>query len=551
MPFFNLNDVFAGRYVLVELIGEGEASELWKAKNQLADDIVVVLKIYAAEQGMDNDQLQQSRQKFSLLQPVYHPHLLKAYQFDVWEGFPYMVMPVYSRESLSRMLTEEGPFSERQVAMVMSQIGSALAALHAHDPPIVHQDVRPDNIVASEPDCFLLADLGISSSTGRRSPKAYAPPESFEPGQKVTSAGDIFSLGVTVYEMCTKTLPRGESGGRAIEKEDDIPGLPAPYSAGLYALLQACMAANSNDRPGAEELHLRGKNFLATGQWTIPDKETKEVMPSNKNTPYILAAAVVLLLLIGAYWAYDNNHLPTPEADVRNMAATQEQEQEQNIDAMIIATLEDELEDLKKRTQELEEENRRLKGDDVPRNILEQNRDSVQEKEPQQAARQAQEPVVAQKQEQAAPRTPEPEAVIEEEEEAPISNQPQPEARPATNTRTVASKAETPPAAGPSTAPAKENTRELQQAIEQQLNKIADPKISEKERTAWKEETMAHFAEGGVRIVDETEGDPRQYSTSIFLNLLYRVPHTIEVKEVKSDQNKKITELRLRMQSKM
>lgn len=548
MPFFNLNDVFAGRYVLVELIGEGEASELWKAKNQLTDDIVVVLKIYAADQGPDHEKLQQSRQKFSLLQPVYHPHLLKAYQFDVWEGFPYMVMPVYSRESLSRILMEEGPFSERQVAMVISQIGSALAALHAHEPPIAHQDVRPDNIVAAEPDCFLLADLEISSSAGQRAPKAYAPPESFEPGYKATGSGDIFSLAVTLYEMCTKTVPWGEAGGSALLKEDDIPDLPAPYSAGLHELLQACMAVNRSDRPTAEELYTRGKNFLVTGQWTIPKKEPQEAMPSKKITPYLLAAAVVLLLLIGAYWAYDHNHLPTPEAGVRNMATPLEQEEDSDIDAMIIATLEDELEDLKKRTQELEEENRRLKGHDVPRNILSQNQDSVQEREQKQADRQAQKLVVTQKQEQAAPRAPEP---VIEEDKAPVSRQSQPEARSATNTKMVASNAATPPAATTSAAPAKDNTRELQQTIEQQLNKIADPAISEKERSAWKQETMAHFAEGGVRIVDETEGDPRQYSTSIFLNLLYRVPHTIEVKEVKSNQNKKITELRLRMQSKM
>lgn len=541
MPYFKLNDVFADRYQLTELMGEGDFSEVWKARDQSEGDALIVLKIYAPAKELDDEEVRQIRREFSLSKNLSHPHLLKAYHFGVSEANTYMVMPYCPMGSLKRLLEEQGPLSERQLALVLSQIGSALEELHSQDPPALHQDVKPENILISQPDHFLLADLGISSPTKQTLAKsatvpkattlAYAPPENFDPGQTSTAAGDIFSLGVTLFEMCTKTLPWGGSGGQILLKGENVPALPKHYSAELNELLMACMSVNSAKRPRAGELQRRGNHFLETGNWNLPGQEKKEAKSYKRMKPQLLAAAIVLLLLIGAFGAYYYKDLANPIERLQKRASSGNQEsggREEDINEMLITTLEDQLEELTQHARELEEENRRLKGNSSGNNILMRNEDQVfndkQKIEKPQKTKKGQgieEPQIEEGKTQILKETP------------PVQQNKVRE----TN---------------PGTPPKKENNALLlSKKLEKQLNKVSDPSISDKDREAWKEETMAHFSKDAIRIVDETVGEPKQYAASIFLNLLSKVPHTIVVKEVKTDQNNKVTELRLSMETKM
>jgi hypothetical protein len=92
MPAFKPNDIFAGRYMLSERMGEENSSELWKAKDPLADDAAVVLKIYTPEIGLADGGMRRFRRKFFFSQQLSHHHLLKVFHFDVFDGYPYLVM---------------------------------------------------------------------------------------------------------------------------------------------------------------------------------------------------------------------------------------------------------------------------------------------------------------------------------------------------------------------------------------------------------------------------------------------------------------------------
>lgn len=503
-------------------MGEGEYSEVWIARDQLVEDVTVVLKIYAAEKGMNEAGVHQYRQEYSRSQNFSHPHLLKISHFAISEGIAYQLMPFYALGTLSR-LKEEDSFSERQVALVLSQIGSALAALHRLEPPVLHQDIKPDNIVISEPDCFLLASFGISSlptqafqeaSRGSKAVTiAYSPPEAFERFLKTGPSGDVFSLGVTLFEMCTKTLPWNGGGGKALLEERFIPNLPRHYSAELNELLQACMSLNNFSRPGAEDLHLRGEYYLKTGRWNLPDKENIEVSSLKRLKPYLLAACISgFLILVG--WAYMSGNPATPIEKKQQIGASGNKEILPAEDELLIDMLEYEKEHLMQRTHSLEEENKKLLYKDSVNTILLKKHALL-------ADNQAKENKKGNKETQS--------RAIKNEKMK----------RPESASATTSKKAE------------ENNTTIIPRDLEQQLNKISDPDLSDKERATWKNETLTYFSEEAVRILDETEGTPRQYSPGIFLNLLTNVPHTIVVKGVKRDQNKKVTELRLSMQTKM
>lgn len=517
MPFFKRNDVFANRYLLEELLSNGDAHEVWKAKDKLADNAFVVLKFPISEKGITEDRLRQLRQEFYLSNHFAHPHLLRANQFDILEGIAFLLGPFFPLGSLKdQAMQEDFSLSEKEVALVLSQIGQALQYLHQQNPPIHHQAVKPGNILLSDKENYMLAGLGSSAGEGLagKEPKAvphtgvaaYAPPEDFDPDEEKSTAGDIFSLGVTLYELCARTIPWGARGGKALLQGEQVPDLPEQYSRELNELIKACMSVDKNKRPEALELQSRGQHYLRTASWSLTETAGEGSKWNKKGMFYGLAAAVVALLIIGAFWISNNDHTGLSKGKLQNMVGASGQD-DQEIDAMLLEVLEEENRELVRENMELKDENRQLmRQTSANVNFLE-----------------SEEPVVSKDQ-----NTEQEEAATEVAEKA------------APKKVAVAS----------AVAPKEKNNSFSPKELEKQLNKIADPDLSASARAAWKAETMDRFAENVVQITDETGGASRQYSASIFLNLLYNVPHTIKVTEVKRDQNQKVTELRLTMETK-
>ena len=317
MPVFKQNEIFAGRYLLDQLIGEGGFSEVWKANDLMADSAVVAVKIYAPGKGLDDYGLRQFRNEFSLTYNLSHPNLLKVNHFDVADGSPYLTMTYCPFGSLAHVLRDEGIFSERQVALVLCQVASALDEIHCQDPPIIHQDIKPDNILLLQPEVFMLADFGISSRirhtlTRKESDLqaltiAYAPPERFDRHPESDASSDIFSLGVTLYEMCTNTVPWEGAGGQCLLKGASIPALPAPYSPELNEILEACMSVDRTKRPTAADIHLWARHYLETGKWLLP-KKAKKVLPIRTALVSPRAAAAMVLIAVAGFGFYQVQH---------------------------------------------------------------------------------------------------------------------------------------------------------------------------------------------------------------------------------------------------
>ncbi len=534
MALFKLNNIFGGRYLLIELLNEEASTEVWKAKDRLADDAFVVLKIHASGKGLEENVVDQLRKAFTLSNYFSHPHLLKIYHFDFskQEDAAYLVLPFYHGGTLKSLRDKDHTFSEKQVARVLSQIGSALEELHRQEPPVLHRDVRPENILISRPDYFVLSGLTADSLTGsgatgpvtdsilkssnNTSPDSR-PPESRGEAPETEPSRDVYALGAVLFELCSGTRSGSLSEGNSPVKGERELKLPEHYSAGLKEVLMDCIREESTERPTAGELSLKGKHYLETGSWdlsenTVPDDNNK----LKRVLPYLVAVAVLVFFIVSAFWEYQNNPLKTPKEKLRNMVSSGGQENK-DVDAMLIEVLEQERNELAKRNTALERKNRQLMYFDSVNTVNLKSQANL---------------------------------ILQ------LQGQPQPAAggpeQPPAGSRVQKARTAQTKAVAASSAPAGGVNRiVLTEELEEQLNKISDPRISGQARADWKAETMAKFAEGAVRITDETDGTPKQYSPGIFLNLLYNVPHTIEVKEVKSDRNRKVTELRLTMQAKM
>jgi serine/threonine protein kinase len=575
MPVLKQNEIFAGRYRLSRLLGEGGFSEVWKAEDLMADEAIVAIKIYAPTKGLDEWGLRQFRNEFTLTYNLSHPHLLKVHHYDIVDGSPYLIMPYCPYGSLTTLLREQGVLSERQLALVMQQIGSALDEIHRQDAPIVHQDIKPDNILLLQPEFYVLADFGISNrirntiqldtSGVQTLTVAYAPPERFDRRPSSDTSGDIFSLGVTLYEMCTDTVPWEGAGGQCLLKGAAVPALPLRYSGELSYILEACMSPQPSQRPTAADIHRWGRRFLETGVWGQPGedgqqqklpvadlpKPAKEVnhppkqppaaagvresplqqptarqatppphrppaaapkkgAPKGSAMPSLIAALVALAILAGAgYWVYTELEKKAP-AQTREMSTASVGEE--GADEPLADPLQD-------TPSQMEAE--LVRADQPPSR---------------------QDPVASAEQEQQ-------EARLEARQEAQMESRldpPQDAPQESQQAARQAARQETAPTPeAPKAASPALRAGSIRQELQQNLNRISDPKNSRELRSGWKQEALARFADGSVRVLDESGGELQEYRAGIFLTLLLTSPHQVTVREVKIDRNNKITELRV------
>lgn len=275
MSNYNPNDLFANRYLLLEKIGIGGFSEVWKAVDQMAEDTEMAIKIYAPERGMDELGLKQFRREYSVVLNLNHAGLLTARHFDVWNGSPYLVMPFIDGGSVYSKLIDKGNFEEKDIAVLIAQMAGALEFLHEND--VLHQDIKPDNILIDRRGNYLLTDFGISSrlrsslrkstTTNKAMTVAYAPPERFTGRQEAGEAGDIFSFGVLLYELAIGDVPWMGAGGVVVKPDSDPIELNDDYSKRFQSLIQACLRFNPEERPTAATLKAWANSYIQNGSW--------------------------------------------------------------------------------------------------------------------------------------------------------------------------------------------------------------------------------------------------------------------------------------------
>ncbi|MEI6437078.1 MAG: serine/threonine-protein kinase, partial [Bacteroidota bacterium] len=250
MKTLTANSIFANRYLLKKLIGVGGYSQVWLAVDKKSGNLEVAIKIFAPGQGLDDKGLELFSKEYALVFNLNHPGLLKPTYFDDFENSPYLVMQYCNQGSVFGKI---GETTEQELARFMEQASSALNYLHNQDPPIIHQDIKPDNFLIDGNGNYLLADFGISSKIRRTLTKsmgaqastgtlAYMPPEKFSADKQIIKAGDIFSLGVAMYELLTGDLPFGDHGGMVMLTGAQVPNLPPSFNPELNTLLKRCMA---------------------------------------------------------------------------------------------------------------------------------------------------------------------------------------------------------------------------------------------------------------------------------------------------------------------
>jgi serine/threonine protein kinase len=180
----------------------------------------VAIKILPPELLDDEGFMERFKQEANLLARLQHPHIVAVYDFGVTdEGHHYIVMEYVEGVSLQEVLRRDKITTQRALT-ITAQVCEALH--YAHERGVIHRDIKPSNILIDERGLVRVADFGLAKSSsdedkspGNQRTKAfvgtigYAAPELHRKGSLMDRRSDIFSLGVTLYEMLTGMLPVG------------------------------------------------------------------------------------------------------------------------------------------------------------------------------------------------------------------------------------------------------------------------------------------------------------------------------------------------------
>ena len=305
--------IFDSRYELIKLIGRGGFAEVWLVKDTLSG-MEEALKIYAPGSGMDEDGLKIFAKELSVVHDLHHPHLLTPNMLGQYERQPYLIMQYCPHGSLNKKV---GKCTEDEAWQILEHVASGLAYLHAQG--VVHQDIKPDNILKDAKGNYVITDFGISlraKTTLRKSMRAqansgtmsYMAPERFSAEPNPIPDNDIWSLGAMMFELIEGKVPFEELGGGKQKSGADIPTMHADVSDNLKQVIHSLLALNPEDRPTAAELEELIMSKRTQRITPYPEPETKpELTDSGKDSSTdndgtmrslrIIAAWIILIVL--------------------------------------------------------------------------------------------------------------------------------------------------------------------------------------------------------------------------------------------------------------
>ncbi|MBQ1014361.1 serine/threonine protein kinase, partial [Micromonospora sp. M51] len=259
--------LLARRYRLLDQIGAGGMSVIWRARDEVLDR-VVALKVLAPSLAADARFRGMVRDEARAAAQLVHPHLTSVHDYGETvdpDGSitSFVVMELLSGEELKLRLTE-GPLPWTEAVQVGAQVADALAA--AHRLGIVHRDITPANVMMTGTGAKVL-DFGIATRIGAPDEDedgetfgtpAYVAPERLD-GAPAQPATDVYSLGVLLHEALTGRVPYPADTWEQLSSA--LASGPAPTLADLPDLpptvAQICLrslARNPAERPTARQV---------------------------------------------------------------------------------------------------------------------------------------------------------------------------------------------------------------------------------------------------------------------------------------------------------
>jgi serine/threonine-protein kinase len=294
---------FAGRYTIVEVIGEGGMGDVLKAIDRQTGH-TIALKLIRARALERSHGLERFRRELLLAQKVTHPNVCRVHDMGEVSGLAYISMELVEGQTLEELIRSVGALSPRQTLALAQQICSGLEAIHAQS--IVHRDLKPGNIMVDRAGHAIVMDFGMAYQAGGAKLTrdgavlgtiAYLSPEQAH-GAASDPRTDIWAVGLVLFEMLTGRRAPGDNAPvpLAVRENESCPPpsrLSPEVPPGLDAIVARCLEFDPARRfATAAELHAA----LAAADTASPSGPSAPRTMLRARPAARLVAAVALAL---------------------------------------------------------------------------------------------------------------------------------------------------------------------------------------------------------------------------------------------------------------
>jgi len=205
------SDRNVGKYVISEIVGRGGWSVVYKGTHR-ALNMPVAIKMLKHDMAMDTDFSEKFRGEAIRIATLSHENIVKVFDIEELYRTIFIIMEHLEGVSLDRILAKMPKLPLSRVLDILLQVCAGLS--YAHEQGIIHQDIKPANIFVQPDDQVKIVDFGLACSPGNmdcglRGTIFYSAPEAIE-GDSVDERTDIYSLGITAFEMTTGQRPYPE-----------------------------------------------------------------------------------------------------------------------------------------------------------------------------------------------------------------------------------------------------------------------------------------------------------------------------------------------------
>lgn len=261
------NGTKINQYTVIRLLGKGGMSEVYLAEDNLGRPYA--LKILSARLTEDASFRERFKREARIMASFNHPHIVGLHSYFEGGDSYCLAMEYLAGGSLKDLIKRSGPLPESQAMAIFRQIAQALA--HAHSQGVIHRDMKPSNILIGADGSYKLGDFGIArmneteglTRTGSRmGTLIYMSPEQIRDSKHVDAKTDVYSLGVTLYEMLTGLAPYNDDEDSEYEIMDKIVRQDLPEPRTVYPhigkdsldLLKLSVCRDPDLRPTFHEL---------------------------------------------------------------------------------------------------------------------------------------------------------------------------------------------------------------------------------------------------------------------------------------------------------
>jgi len=338
-----------GPYQIIEQLGQGGMATVFKAYHPSLDRDVAIKVLHPAFKN-DPQFFARFQREARIVARLEHPNIVPVYDFNEFEGEPYLVMRYVQGHTLKTEL-DSAPFYPRDVRRLMRPVCDALA--YAHRQGILHRDIKPSNIIISDNGHVFLTDFGLArmvelgestlSQDMMVGTPQYISPEQAQGQGELDGRTDIYALGVVLFEMLTGNVPYSADTPFAIIHDHIYKPLPIPSSINpdidekTEKVLLRALAKNPDDRFATmDEFWQALDDALLASEGMMPTevRQSTPVVASEQTTIAgkkksnkkkiiigVLAASVLLCLCI-AILSSQKEDTPALDATVVLVAQT-------------------------------------------------------------------------------------------------------------------------------------------------------------------------------------------------------------------------------------